>query len=108
MVRQISGMEISVNSIIKKPFSSRNCDEKLEIAKAEKPTLKLDISSSKLGRFKKCFMLVRVIALNFRALPHLCFINACIRQQILWRSTPIKNAYRTPLDLTNSLIMVFI
>ena len=65
VVGQISGMEVSVDSIIKK-FCSRNYDEKLEIAKAEEPTPKLDILSSKFGCFKKCLMLVRVIiALNF-------------------------------------------
>ena len=91
-------MEVSVDRVIKKPFCSRNYDEKLEIAEAEKPTPKLDILSSKLGCLKKCFMLVRVIiALSFRALPHICFINACMRQQILWKSTPLKYAHRTPL-----------
>ena len=42
VVGQISGMEVSVDSIIKKPFCSRNYDKKLETAKAKKPTLKLD------------------------------------------------------------------
>ena len=37
-------------------------------------------------------MLVRVIALNFRALPHICLINACMRQQILLRSTSLKKS----------------
>ena len=62
-------------------------DNKLEIAKAKKPTPKLDILSSKLGCLKRRLMLVRVIALNFRAFPHICLINACMRQQILRRST---------------------
>ena len=83
VVGQISGMEVSVDSIIKKLFCSRNYDEKLEIAKAEKPTPELDSLSSKLGCLKRCLILVRVIALNFRALPHICFINAYMRQQIL-------------------------
>ena len=90
-------MEVSVDSIIKKPFCSRNYDEKLEIAKAKKPTPNLDIFSSKLGCLKRRLMLVRVIALNFRALPHICLINAFMRQQILLRSTPLKNAHRAPL-----------
>ena len=76
-------MEVSVDSIIKKPFCSRNYDEKLEIAKAKKPTPKLDILSSKVGCLKRRLMLVRVIALNFRALTHICLINTCMRQQIL-------------------------
>ena len=83
VVGQISGMEVSVDSIIKKAFCSRNYDEKLDIAKAEKPTPKLNILSSKLGCLKKCLMLARVIALSFQALPHICFKNACIRQLIL-------------------------
>ena len=85
VVGQISGMEVqvSVDRIIEKPFCSRNCDEKLDIAKAKKPTPKFDILSSKLGCLKRRLMLVRVIALNFRALPHICLINACMRQQIL-------------------------
>ena len=41
-------MEVSVDSVIKNSFCSRNYDEKLEIAKAEKSTPKLDILSSKL------------------------------------------------------------
>ena len=41
MVGKVGGMEVSVDSITKKPFCSRNYDEKLEIAKAEKPTPKL-------------------------------------------------------------------
>ena len=73
-------MEVSVDSMIKNPFCSRNYDEKLEIAKAKKPTPKLD---SKIGCLKRRLMLVRVIALNFRALPHICLINGCMRQQIL-------------------------
>ena len=36
VLRQISGMEVSVDSIIKMPFCSRNYNEKLEIAKAIK------------------------------------------------------------------------
>ena len=52
-------MEVSVDSMIEKPFCSRNYDEKLEIAKAKKPTPKLNILSSKLGRLKRCLMLVR-------------------------------------------------
>ena len=74
---------MNVDCIIKMPFCSRYYDEKLEMAKAEKPTTKLDILSIKIGCLKKCLMLVRVIALNFRALPHICFINACIWQQML-------------------------
>ena len=54
-------MEVSVDSMIEKPFCSRNYDEKLEIAKAKKPTPKLNILSSKLG----CLMLVCVFAFNF-------------------------------------------
>ena len=65
-------MEVSVDNMIKKPFCSRNYDKKLEIAKARTPTPKLDILSSKLGCLKKRLMLVRLIALNFRALPHIC------------------------------------
>ena len=57
-------MEVSVDSMIEKPFCSRNYDEKLEIAKAKKPTPKL---SSKLGCLKRRLMLVRVFALNFHA-----------------------------------------
>ena len=38
---------INVDSIIKKPFSSRNYDEKLEIVKANKPAPKLSLLSSK-------------------------------------------------------------
>ena len=64
-------MEVSVDSMIEKPFCSRNFDEKLEIAKAEKPPPKLNILSSKLGCLKTRLMLVRVFALNFRALPHI-------------------------------------
>ena len=71
---QISGMEGSVDSVIKKPFCSRNYDKKSEITKAKKLTPKIDKLSSKLGCLKKCLMLVRLIALNFRALPHICFI----------------------------------
>ena len=41
-------MEVSVDSMIEKPFCSGNYDEKLEIAKAKKPTPKLNILSSKL------------------------------------------------------------
>ena len=94
-------MEVSVDSVIKNPFCSRNYDEKLEIAKAEKSTPKLDILSSKLGCLKGCWMLVRVIALNFRALPHICLINqACMRQQTLERSTPLTNAHPKPLTKT--------
>ena len=37
VIGQIRGMEVSVDSIVKKPFSNRNYDAKLEIAKAEKP-----------------------------------------------------------------------
>ena len=44
-------MEVSVDSIIKKPFCCKNY-EKLKIAKTEKPTSKLDILSSKLGCLK--------------------------------------------------------
>ena len=40
-------MKVSVDSIIKKPFCSRNYDEKLKIAKAEKPTPKLGMLSIK-------------------------------------------------------------
>ena len=76
-------MEVSVNSMIQKPFGSRNYDEKLEIAKAKKPTPKLNILSCKLGCLKRRLMLVRVFALNFRAPPHICLINGCMRQQIL-------------------------
>ena len=76
-------MEESADSMIQKPFCSRNYDEKLEIAKAKKPTLKLNILSSKLGFLKRRMVLVRVFALNFRALPHICLINSCMRQQIL-------------------------
>ena len=76
-------MEVSVDSKIEKPFCSRNYDEKLEIAKAKKPTPKLNILSSKLGCLKRHLMLVRVFALNFRALPHICLLNGCMRQQIL-------------------------
>ena len=79
----ISEMEVSVESMIEKPFCSRNYDEKLEIAKAKKPTSKLNILSSKLGCLKRRLMLFRVFALNFRALPHICLINGCMRQQIL-------------------------
>ena len=75
-------MKVSVDSMIEKPFCSRDYDEKLEIAKAKKPTPKLNISS-KLGCLKRRLMLVRVFALNFRALPHICLINGCMRQQIL-------------------------
>ena len=77
---QISGMEVSVDGMIKNPFCSRNYDEKLEIAKAKRPTPKFDILSSKLGCLKRRLMLVRVIATNFRALPHICLIKACMRQ----------------------------
>ena len=66
-------MEVGVDSINKKPFCIRNYDEKSEIAKAKQPTPKLDLSS-KLGFLKRRLMLVRVIALNFRALPHICLI----------------------------------
>ena len=76
-------MEASVDSMIEKPFCSRNYDEKLEKAKAKKPTPKLNTLSSKLGCLKRRLMLVRVFALNFRALPHDCLINGCMRQQIL-------------------------
>ena len=65
-------MEVSVDSMIEKPFCSGNYDEKLEIAKAKKPTPKLNILSSKLGCLKRRLMLVRVFAVNFRALPHIC------------------------------------
>ena len=41
VVGQISGMEASVDSIFKKPFCSRNYDEKLGTAKAKKPRPKL-------------------------------------------------------------------
>ena len=41
-------------------------------------------------------MLVRVIPVNFRALPHICLINACMRKQILLRSTPLKNDKCSP------------
>ena len=74
---------MSVDNINKKPFCGRNYDEKLEIAQAKKPTPKLDILSNKLGCLKRRLMSVRVIALNFRALPHICLINAYMRQQIL-------------------------
>ena len=90
-------MEVGVDNMIEKPFCSRDYDEKLEIAKAKKLTPKLNILSSKLCCLKRRLMLVRVFALNFRALPHICLINGCMRQQILWRSTPLKNAHRTPL-----------
>ena len=50
------------DSTIKKPFCSKNYDEYLEIAKAKKPTPKLDILSSKLGCLERRFMLVRLIA----------------------------------------------
>ena len=70
-------------TVIEKPFCSRDYDEKLEIAKAKKRTPKLNIISSKLGCLKRRLMLVRVFALNFRALPHICLINGCKRQQIL-------------------------
>ena len=53
------------SSNIKKPFCSRNYDETLEIAKAKKPSPKLDTLSSQLGCLKRRLMLVRVIALNF-------------------------------------------
>ena len=76
-------MEVSVDSMIEKPFYSRNYDEKLEIAKAKKPTPKLNKLSSKFGCLKRRLILVRVFALNFRALPHICFTNGCMRQQIL-------------------------
>ena len=76
-------MKVSVDSTNKKPFYSRNYDEKLEIAKAIKPESKLDILSSKFGCLKRHSILARVTALNFRALPHICSINACMRQQIL-------------------------
>ena len=76
-------MEVNVDSMIKKTFCSRNYDEKLEIAKAKKPKPKLNILSSKLGCLKRRLMLVRAFALNFRALPHICLISGCMRQQIL-------------------------
>ena len=41
VVVQVSEMEVSVESITKKPFCSRNFDEKSEVAKAKKPTPKL-------------------------------------------------------------------
>ena len=66
-------MEVSVDSTIKKPFCSRNYDKKLEIEKTKKPTPKLNILSCKLGCLKRRLMLVRVIALNFRALPRIFF-----------------------------------
>ena len=71
-------MEVSVDCMIEKPFCSRNYEEKLEIAKAEKPTPKLNILSRKLGCLKRCLMLVRVFAFNFPALPHICLINGCM------------------------------
>ena len=43
VVGQISGMEVSVDSIIEKSFFSRNYDEKLDTAKAKKPTPTVDI-----------------------------------------------------------------
>ena len=50
----LRGMElINVDSIIKKPFSSRSYDEKLEIVKANKPTPKLSLLSSKFKSKKK-------------------------------------------------------
>ena len=64
-------MEVSVDSMIEKAFCSGNYDEKLEIAKAKKPTPKLNILSSKLGCLKRRLMLVRAFALNFRALPQI-------------------------------------
>ena len=64
-------MEVSVDSMIEKPFCSRDYDEKLETAKAKKPTPKLNILSSKLGCLKNRLMLIRAFALNFRALPHI-------------------------------------
>ena len=76
-------MEVSVDSMIEKPFCSKNYDEKLEVAKVKKPTPKLIILGSKLGCLKRCLMLVRIFALNFRALPHICLINGCMRQQML-------------------------
>ena len=76
-------MDVSGDSVIKKPFCSRNYDEKLETAKAKQPIPRLDILSSKLGCLKKRLVVVRVIALNFRAFPHICLINGCMRQQIL-------------------------
>ena len=76
-------MEVGVDNMISKPFCSRNDDEKLEIAKAKKPTPKLNVLSSKLGCLKRRLMLVRVFALNFRTLPHICLINGSMRQQIL-------------------------
>ena len=78
-------MEVSVDSMIEKPFCSENYDEKLEIAKAKKPTPKLNTLSSKLGCLKMRLMLVRVFALNFQVLPHICLMNGCMRQQILCR-----------------------
>ena len=57
-------MEVSVDSIIKKPFCSRNYNKKLEIAKAKKPAPKLDVLSSKLGCLKRRLMLVRASAAN--------------------------------------------
>ena len=76
-------MEVSVDSMIEKPFCSRNYDEKLKVAKAKKSTPKLNTLSSKLGCWKMRLMLVRTFALNFRALPHICLRNGCMRQQIL-------------------------
>ena len=64
-------MEVSVDSMIEKPFCSGNYNEKLETAKAKKLTPKLHILSSKLGCLKRRLMLVRAFALNFRALPHI-------------------------------------
>ena len=68
-------MEVNVDSMIKKPSCSRNYDDKLEIAIIKKPTPKLDILSCKLGCLKRRLMLVRVFALNFLALPHVCLLN---------------------------------
>ena len=76
-------MEVSVDSMTEKPFCSGNYGEKLEIAKAKKPTPKLNILTSKLGCLKRRLMLVRAFAFNFRALSHICLINGCMRQQIL-------------------------
>ena len=83
-------MEVSVESMIEKPFCSGNYNEKFEIAKARKPTPKLNILSSKLGCLKRRLMLVRVFALNFRALPHICLMNGSMRQQRLCRGAHLQ------------------
>ena len=47
---------ITVDSMIKKPFSSRSYDEKLKIVKANKPTPKLSLLSSKYKARKKSLL----------------------------------------------------